>query len=61
MERKFLINRRDAKLMGVGAGIADYLGVDALIVRIALVIGVLVAAPATILLYVLTGWLAADR
>jgi phage shock protein C len=61
MERKFLLNRRDAKLMGVGAGVADYLGVDALIVRLCLVVGLLVAAPATILLYVLTGWLAAER
>lgn len=61
MQNKFLLNRRDAKLMGVGAGIADYLGIDALIVRLCLVVGLLVAAPATILLYILTGWLAAER
>ncbi|MFC7536183.1 PspC domain-containing protein [Sphingomonas sp. GCM10030256] len=61
MNRKFLLNRSEAKLMGVGAGIADYLGVDALVVRLSLVLGLLVAAPVTLTLYILTGWLAADR
>ena len=28
MNGRFLINRRDAKVMGVAAGIADYTGVD---------------------------------
>ena len=61
MERRFLINRRDAKLMGVGAGIADYFNVDPLIVRLALVLAVLVTGPIAILLYIVTGWLASDR
>ena len=61
MDRKFLLNRSEAKIMGVGAGIADFLGVDALIVRLGLVVGLLVAFPITLLLYILTGWLAADR
>ena len=61
MERKFLLNRRDAKLMGVGAGIADYFTVDPLIVRLALVLAVLVTGPVAILLYIVTSWLASDR
>ena len=61
MERKFLLNRREAKLMGVGAGIADYFNVDPLIVRLALVLAVLVTGPIAILLYIVTGWLASDR
>ena len=28
MNGRFLINRRDAKVMGVAAGLADYTGVD---------------------------------
>ncbi|QNN64822.1 PspC domain-containing protein [Sphingomonas rhizophila] len=61
MNGRFLLNRTDRKLMGVGAGLADWLGIDVLIVRLALIVSVLVAGPVAILLYVLTGWLAADR
>ena len=28
MNGRFLINRRDAKVMGVAAGLADYTGID---------------------------------
>jgi phage shock protein C len=61
MNNKFLLNRREAKLMGVGAGLADYTGLDPLIVRLGLVMAVLLTGPAAIFLYVITGWLAADR
>ena len=61
MTNRFLINRRDAKIMGVAAGIADYTGIDALIVRIGLVALLLLTGPVVILLYLLTGWLAAER
>jgi phage shock protein C len=61
MEGRFLINRRDAKIMGVGAGIADWLNVDPLLVRLGLVAAVLITGPIAILFYVLTGWLANDR
>ena len=61
MNGRFLVNRRDAKIMGVGAGLADWLKVDPLLVRLGLVAAVLIAGPIAILFYVLTGWLAADR
>lgn len=61
MEGRFLINRRDAKFMGVAAGLADYTGVDPLIIRLAFVAALLIAGPVAILFYVLTGWLAAER
>jgi phage shock protein C len=61
MENRFLLNRRDAKIMGVGAGLADMWAVDPLLVRLGLVAALLIAGPVTILFYVLTGWLAADR
>jgi phage shock protein C len=61
MEGRFLLNRRDAKLMGVAAGLADYVAVDPLIVRLGFVAALPIAGPVAILFYVLTGWLAADR
>ncbi len=61
MEGRFLINRRDAKIMGVGAGLADWLNVDPLLVRLGLVAAVLITGPIAILFYVHTGWLASDR
>jgi phage shock protein C len=61
MDRRFVLNRRNAKIMGVGAGLADYTGVDPLIVRLGLVLAVLLTGPAAIFLYVIAGWLASDR
>ena len=61
MTNRFLINRRDAKIMGVAAGIADYTGVDALVVRLGLVALLLLTGPVVVLFYLLTGWLAAER
>lgn len=61
MNGRFLLNRTDRKVMGVAAGISDWLGVDVLIVRLALIVATLFTGPVTILLYILTGWLAADR
>lgn len=61
MANRFLINRQDAKIMGVAAGIADYTGIDALVIRVALVALLLLTGPVVVLLYLLTGWLAAER
>ena len=61
MNGRFLLNRNNAKVMGVAAGLADWTGVDVLAVRIALVVATLLSGPVAILLYIITGWLAADR
>jgi phage shock protein C len=61
MNGRFLINRRDAKVMGVAAGLADYTGVDATLIRVALVGGTLITGPVMILLYLIAGWLAPAR
>jgi phage shock protein C len=61
MNGRFLINRRDAKIMGVAAGLADYTGIDPLLIRLAMVAGVLITGPIMVLLYLVTGWLASDR
>ena len=58
MNQRFLINRRDAKVMGVAAGIADYTGFDPTIVRLGLVALTLVTGPVMLLFYVLAGLLA---
>ena len=61
MNGRFLINRGDAKVMGVAAGVADYAGVDPTIVRLGIVALTLVTGPVMILFYVLTGLLAPAR
>lgn len=61
MNRRFLLNRPQGKIMGIAAGLADWTGVDVLIVRLAMIAATLIVGPLTILLYLLTGWLAADR
>ena len=61
MNGRFLINRRDAKVMGVSAGLADYTGFDPLIIRLALIALTLMTGPVIVLFYVLTGWLAPQQ
>ncbi|HEX6603630.1 MAG TPA: PspC domain-containing protein [Sphingomicrobium sp.] len=61
MNGRFLINRSDAKVMGVAAGIADYTGVDQTIVRLAIVALTLITGPVMIFFYVLTGLLAPQQ
>ena len=58
MNGRFLINRGDAKVMGVAAGLSDYSGIDLTIVRLGLVALTLLTGPVMILFYVLTGLLA---
>ena len=58
MNGRFVINRREAKVMGVAAGIADYTGVDPLLIRLGFVALTLLTGPIVVLFYLLTGWLA---
>jgi phage shock protein C len=58
MNRRFVINRGDAKLMGVAAGLADYTGVDPTIVRLAFIAATLLTGPVMVLFYVLAGLVA---
>ncbi len=58
MNGRFLINRRDAKVMGVAAGVADYTGIDPTIIRLGIVAMTLLTGPMMIFFYVLTGLLA---
>lgn len=61
MDGHFVLNRSQGKVMGIAAGLADRTGIDVLIIRLALIVGALLTGPVVILLYILTGWLAADR
>ena len=61
MNRRFVLNRSQGKVMGVAAGLADWTGIDVLLVRLGLVAALLMTGPIVILFYVLTGWLASDR
>ena len=58
MNDRFVINRSRAKVMGVCAGLADWLNVDVLIVRLGVVAATLMTGPVAVVLYILTGWLA---
>ena len=61
MNGRFLVNRQDAKVMGVAAGLADYTGFDATVIRLGLIAATMITGPVMILFYVLAGWLAPAR
>jgi len=61
MNGRFLLNRREAKVLGVAAGIADYTGVDPLLIRLGLVALTMLTGPIVILFYLLIGWLAPQQ
>jgi phage shock protein C len=58
MNGRFLINRGDAKIMGVAAGVADYTGIDPTIIRLGFIVITLLTGPVMILFYILAGLLA---
>jgi phage shock protein C len=60
MNGRFVIKPASAKVMGVCAGLADWLNVDVLLVRLGVVAATLMTGPVTILIYILTGWLATE-
>ena len=60
MNGRFVINRSRAKVMGVCAGLADWLNIDVLVVRLGVIAATLLTGPVAILFYILTGWLASD-
>ncbi|WP_448586414.1 envelope stress response membrane protein PspC [Thermaurantiacus sp.] len=54
----FYLDKRNARLLGVCAGISDYTGFDVLWVRVFLVAGTLFGAGFLVLLYLVVGFLA---
>ena len=57
---RYALDRPNRKLMGVCAGFARTFDVDATLVRIGAVLSLFVLGPLTLLLYLLTGWVAPD-
>jgi phage shock protein C len=59
MNNSFTLDRRNAKIMGVCAGLSTRTGVDVTILRVALVLLTLCAlGPVGVVAYLLAGWLA---
>lgn len=58
MANKFLVKKSEAKVMGVAAGLADYVGIDPIFVRLGLVAATLMTGGIVIVFYILTGLLA---
>ncbi len=62
MKKRFYLDRQNKKLLGVSAGISDYTGVDATIVRVALVLLTIAGGfPWTIIAYFIAAAMAKPR
>jgi phage shock protein C len=58
---KFYLNKADAKISGVCAGIADSTGLDVTIVRIATVLVTLLISGFPVIAYIAAAWIAQPR
>jgi phage shock protein C len=58
---KFYLNKRDAKISGVCAGIADSTGLGVTFVRIGTVLFTVLVSGLPILAYIITAWVANAR
>lgn len=59
MNKGFTLDRRNGKIMGVCAGLANRSGIDVTLLRVALVLLTLCAlGPVGVFAYLLAGWLA---
>jgi phage shock protein C len=54
----FRLNKNDRVLMGVCAGLADYTGIDLMLIRVLTVLLTLCGVGSTIILYLLVGLIA---
>lgn len=60
MNKSFTLDRTNGRLMGVCAGLANYTGLDVLVIRMVLIALTLFAlGPVAVAAYLLTAWLAA--
>ena len=58
---QFYLDKRNAKWLGVCAGIADYTGVDVTLIRIGFVVLTLIGSGIPIPVYFVTAWLAPSK
>lgn len=61
MENQFALDKPNAKLMGVCAGVARWTGIDPTVVRVGTVLLAFVAGPVAALAYFVTGLVAEPR
>jgi phage shock protein C len=61
MNGPFTLDKANAKMMGVCAGLAGSTGADATLIRLAAVLSLFVLGPVSILLYVVAGCVAPAR
>jgi phage shock protein C len=61
MNGPFTLDKANAKMMGVCAGLADATGADATLIRLAAVLSVLALGPIAILLYLVVAFVAPRR
>ncbi|MBD3762358.1 PspC domain-containing protein [Sphingomonadaceae bacterium G21617-S1] len=55
---RFRLNKSQGKLMGVCAGLADYTGIDLMLIRVLTVLLTLCGFGSTVILYLLIGLIA---
>ncbi len=59
---KFYLDKRNAKWLGVCSGLADYTGIDVMLVRVAMVLLTVIGGfPWTLIAYCVTAWAANDK
>ena len=58
---RFYRNKREGKINGICAGIADYTGLDVTLVRIGLILAIVLGAGALLPVYFIAGWIATDQ
>ena len=58
---KFYLDKQNGKVLGVCAGLADYTGIDAIWLRVGLVILALSTSGTVVLAYFLVAWLAPNK
>ena len=58
---RFYRNKREGKVLGVCAGIADYTGLDVNLIRFMMVAAIIIGAGSVVPLYFIAGMIAPDR
>ena len=58
---RFYRDKRNGKIMGVCAGIADYTGFDVSIIRICMLAAFFLSSGSILPIYFITGWIAPDK
>jgi phage shock protein C len=58
---RFYLDKKNGKVMGVCAGIADYTGLDPTLVRIGWFVLLAFLGPLAVMIYLATGWIAPTK